>query len=635
MNFELDDADLEIEALLDEAVAEIVRHEDRDHFLSWMRHRFQPPLFMEQPEQEWRSIATMLGHAIWNATPLPGNRFLPAPVPLPGRNDPCLCGSGRKFKACCAQLPALPPIGQEAVWPLVLTHLPKRVHQEALAAGKLPTSAVISLAVLQAEEGTPKKAAATLEALFAAGIRKPDREADYAMNMLCDLYDDLGFTNKKLRLLQHLIDTEKRSPLRASAWERLSLIRMDADQLGLAREAFRNAQQDDPDSPSLGILEVQLLLAERNTEQAKQRAKFWLKRIEKQDWVNDEALELLRSVALDPSGTLTDLSIEAAGGAGERFKIWLDRVKHRPPARYELSEPIEDFPDGGDADTGRDPVQHGRFLIAPPALENIRDGWLEVFPIEKPFSVQERPFQEGDVWDIDEEDAWVSWLEHHPQAFDSLDILDDLATALYQHEQFETPWFRETMFVPVLLRARAIIEHTLGDGPQPQLSWLFAENRPALRSLVRLAFLRWDQGELDEARPLFEWLLQLNPKDNHGLRAILINEYLKAAENLPALELAGAYPDDMMVEIQYGKALALYRLGRTAEADDALADAKESFPKVIRYLTRQRIRRPEFGPHGISLGGDDEAWLYRQAMREVWTAAPGAIEWLKKAAPAP
>ena len=25
----------------------------------------------------------------------------PAPPPRPGRNDPCPCGSGRKYKRCC------------------------------------------------------------------------------------------------------------------------------------------------------------------------------------------------------------------------------------------------------------------------------------------------------------------------------------------------------------------------------------------------------------------------------------------------------------------------------------------------------------------------------------------------------
>lgn len=29
-------------------------------------------------------------------------RAEPAP-PLPGRNDPCECGSGRKFKKCCGK----------------------------------------------------------------------------------------------------------------------------------------------------------------------------------------------------------------------------------------------------------------------------------------------------------------------------------------------------------------------------------------------------------------------------------------------------------------------------------------------------------------------------------------------------
>jgi hypothetical protein len=38
--------------------------------------------------------------------------FIPAPgTKLPGRNDPCLCGSGKKFKKCC--LPKIQATGRQ------------------------------------------------------------------------------------------------------------------------------------------------------------------------------------------------------------------------------------------------------------------------------------------------------------------------------------------------------------------------------------------------------------------------------------------------------------------------------------------------------------------------------------------
>ena len=48
------------------------------------------------------SIATLMALEIWNATPIPENRFRPRKQARPERNAPCLCGSGKKFKQCCA-----------------------------------------------------------------------------------------------------------------------------------------------------------------------------------------------------------------------------------------------------------------------------------------------------------------------------------------------------------------------------------------------------------------------------------------------------------------------------------------------------------------------------------------------------
>ena len=36
-------------------------------------------------------------------------------------------------------------------------------------------------------------------------------------------------------------------------------------------------------------------------------------------------------------------------------------------------------------------------------------------------------------------------------------------------------------------------------------------------------------------------------------------------------------------------------------------------------------------PDGVKYGGDDQAWYYREEMRDVWLQTPGVLEWLKNA----
>ncbi|MFV8836425.1 SEC-C metal-binding domain-containing protein [Aquisalimonas sp. APHAB1-3] len=107
-----DNAPLDVESLLADAVREALRHEDPGHFMQWiqstlgdyMAAEFQGP---DQAEMR-QAMAVHIGRAVWNVMPLPGNHLRPQPLPEPGRNDPCLCGSGRKFKKCCANAPSLP-----------------------------------------------------------------------------------------------------------------------------------------------------------------------------------------------------------------------------------------------------------------------------------------------------------------------------------------------------------------------------------------------------------------------------------------------------------------------------------------------------------------------------------------------
>jgi hypothetical protein len=77
------------------------------------------------------AMATMLGMDVWNVTPIPENRFRPRKLNKPERNAPCPCGSGHKFKQCCANLPPLDlGITEELMLSEVLGLLPQKTLKE-------------------------------------------------------------------------------------------------------------------------------------------------------------------------------------------------------------------------------------------------------------------------------------------------------------------------------------------------------------------------------------------------------------------------------------------------------------------------------------------------------------------------
>ena len=200
------------------------------------------------------------------------------------------------------------------------------------------------------------------------------------------------------------------------------------------------------------------------------------------------------------------------------------------------------------------------------------------------------------------------------------------------HPQFGAPWLNETLLIPLLQRSEAITEKALAAATEPQLHWVIPDNRPALRAMARLVNIKAIMdGDQQEALPRAQRLITLNPHDNHGFRSIVMNQLIIEGRDEEALQLAQQYPGDMNPEVTYGKVLVLYRLGRQKEAVDELGNALEFLGKIPRYLTAKRIRKPKMHPDGVMYGGDDQAWYYREEMRDVWLQTPGALEWLKTA----
>ena len=164
-----------------------------------------------------------------------------------------------------------------------------------------------------------------------------------------------------------------------------------------------------------------------------------------------------------------------------------------------------------------------------------------------------------------------------------------------------------------------------------RLEWGWLENRPFLRCLHGLALARYDDGEIEEALGLFQELLSLNPNDNQGVRAIAVEALFKLGRFEDALEITKQYPDDVMPETLYGRALALFKLGQRQEASVALQEAIQYLPLVAKEFLKVKHRLPKTAmPDAVTMGGADEAYYYWEHCGQFWEEDTEVLEWLRK-----
>ncbi len=111
-----------------------------------------------------------------------------------------------------------------------------------------------------------------------------------------------------------------------------------------------------------------------------------------------------------------------------------------------------------------------------------------------------------------------------------------------------------------------------------------------------------------------------------------VDDLLIGGNDQAALDLINRYPDDRQhAELLYGGVLALYRQNRKGEALTRLLKAGEALPLVFEYLMKEKVRKPRLQEGRITIGGKDQAWIYRASMRDTWLTTEGMAEWLKGA----
>lgn len=633
-----------IEGLIIEALREILACQDAERFLTWARKRVPEALGLSEPAlsaEEIRRVATLLAAAIWKATPRPDLGFATIPL-LSGDDAPCPCGSGEPFQHCCGDVDELPDLSTEVIWELLIGDLSERDIQRALSLDVIPGHLQDRVAARWLELDRPGRAIALLEPLFDEQTVVSDDfggRRELALEVLCDAYDRLDHWKKKRAFLGRMTRVDNRG-LCGAAWRRLTAGHLDESNYAAAHETFVYALRQTPDDPALAYLEIALLTAQHRDEEAGRRAEMWRCRLIRGGLDDSEILDFLATATQHPQDALLASQSAALDPVVIRLIEWVARAAQRPVPRYglvALPSTVDEVPAGqmtlfGPSET---PAPRRRLdqpraavrLQPRPLLHRLEQAWHQVFLAPKPFSTQLSIRESDKLWrNLD----WLDFLVAHPETGDSLDILDDLATAIFSHPDSALPWVQRAMLPPLLERARHIVERVIPQGAARTIPWECEGNRPALRLLFRQCLYLGETGHGAPTTAALEGLLRLNPRDNHGVRADLMNHYLRDDQNDKALELARRFPDDRLAELMYGEVLALYRLGDPDRAAQALDTAIDRLPSIPAYLTRQRIKPPKPAHWPSAPSGDAQAWLYREAMRDVWAAEPGVLAWLKR-----
>lgn len=603
-------------AFLEQSIRHILRHEDAERYFQAIGEIARRSGMTEwfDPEMPWWEIA----RSVWNATPLPAHGFHNAPLPEPKRNDPCPCGSGKKYKRCCQPLQsghAMSLAEEMPIARIAVSHFTQKQRQAA--AKQAPPKVRLLVAEHEFEQNHPGKARKLLLALLDKGGLDEELQA-HAVQLLGDVYEALGHLSAgETALLERVPRLKPQAAAAARHW-----LTSQALEDGRADEALAHllhAEQLDPDNLINGMLKVVCLRSLGADAEAQRAAQEWLPLAH--ELGDQEAIDLLEEQALLPH--LEDVADDLGEAWGDD---WGDEEEDDEALAREDSLLNLFGPDAATLaaitellqEAHRQPLHPVHFEPGPPDGDDKRSRWVMIAAdaVEKTNALL---YDDPDG--IDPLDAPL--IRRHPDLLQNPAFLEALDANTGMAMDATQAAFNQALS----RQMERLLDHIMVALPEGgQLPWEWLEHRPVLRQMMVRAL------EQQEPQALIDGLsrvLALCPNDNLGIRAPLINCLLQAGHDAEALAIAEQYPQDHLAETRYGRVLALVRLGRLHDAEQALREAHAALPKVLNYLIAKKRKRPKLDPHGIEIGGNDQAWYYREEMRDVFLATPGMIGWLE------
>ncbi|UAL52041.1 cyclin family protein [Metabacillus dongyingensis] len=158
--------------------------------------------------------------------------------------------------------------------------------------------------------------------------------------------------------------------------------------------------------------------------------------------------------------------------------------------------------------------------------------------------------------------------------------------------------------------------------------WGLTETRPYMRAKFNYAVLEAAAGNLEIAIKQCEELLDLDENDNQGVRYTLFAMYMDLGMYKQAEKLMEKYDESHMASGAYNRVLLEFALnGVTSNLKQLVNKAKEINPFVFDYLTvKKSLPAP---PDSFGIGDQNEAVQYVYENEYIWSKHPNLIEWVK------
>ena len=600
------------------AIARLMEGEPLNDFCDWFVQaqmtdaqamNAMPPVAASDVARSLRHVARQL----WGQLPYPPQRWRARGLPKSDRNAPCHCGSGLKFKQCCAEFEHMPfPLEPETLQMLALDYAdPQWLMGDKLK--EVPAVALGHAAMAWNDAGEQDRTLRILGPWF-ADLKSLNERHEVAFDAFVDALQQHGQELERRDLIDRMAQHPNKA-LATAARTRLVSILADQGEMDKAWQLFQETSRFNPNDPQLWHLELSLLMTQGRQEEARLRAPLLAARARKVGM--DDLAEVLVGMAEEGMGFLRDAAFDEVD---DPFEESLIDLANAVPEQLDVQTlhslyTVKRSPQGeGDARVNVawvEPVKK---------MADLNRRWQRTFAVVKP----EMTWFNGDVDNLIESlPEAQQFLQKYPQAWFSAEVLDDVLMTAYALCDDESP-------APVLDAAQRLADHAVavlqslaGDA---QLHWAVQAHRPLLRCLaiaVELAQMHIDE---ESAIQYLTLGLALNPHDNHGWRTTLATLYMERGDYQHALNVMASYPQDMP-PAEHRRALALFNLDRKPEAEVVLRDAHQAHPLYFKALLPKVMDAPPSTDEGgYLLGSEEAAWHFRIESRHLWVST-GALAW--------
>ena len=439
-----------LDELLDAAAVRLVidgiAHEE---FVPWLAEEVMtrsPVLGALLRDSTDGDLRAAFARDLWNRFPRPDNRFRPDPRPTPSRNDPCPCGSGRKYKQCCLAADERPGLAEHLSLLVPVLDTCDDAALEALDGWSMPGDDLLDALVHWADDGRAERVVRLAAPMFSPERRPRGKLPRHAADVLEILLDDWppGFRDEDFDALATRLGEHRDAELAGIALRALALRRHELGDVAGAWRRLRSAARRFPDDPSMAELEIDFLNAEGRAEESRALAEDWGARLVAIDPENADIAESLLDRAADVDAEIMLARAREGDAVLDRLVVLLDETPFAPTAGT------------------HDRVRDGELVLTPTAaLAEVESRWrarFGRFPSEDGFAPDERRAPGIGAPDAgadeDELTAIVSFLDDEPLALSSFSVLD--ALVFRTDAWLEEPW-SEALHVRVLLRGEALL----------------------------------------------------------------------------------------------------------------------------------------------------------------------------------